>query len=71
MGIFGTNRASLHLVKPKTQEEFLSNLTQFSQGNSVLDSTSSKTDDLIWGDTCVSSTYQNKGFWHIMGLSPS
>jgi hypothetical protein len=24
MGVFGTNKASLHLVKPETQEEFLS-----------------------------------------------
>jgi hypothetical protein len=37
IGLFGENRAHLHLETPRLQGVFLEKLTQYSQGNNVLD----------------------------------
>jgi hypothetical protein len=44
-------------------------LTQFSQGNNVLDAPASKTDCFLSRDTCVSSTHLNRSVWNKMSLS--
>jgi hypothetical protein len=41
-------------------EVFLSKLTQFSQGNNVLDAPASTTKGVLSRDTFVSSTYLNR-----------
>jgi hypothetical protein len=61
--IFGAERAYIHLEtpkKPKVQEILLQTLTQFSQGNNVLNATLSNIDGFLWTDACVSSTQLNK-----------
>jgi hypothetical protein len=45
-------------------------LTQFSQGNKVLDAPVSITDGLLSKDTCVSSTLLNRPIWNKVSLSP-
>jgi hypothetical protein len=62
IGLFGTKRACLHLEKPELQVLFLSNLTQFSQGNNVQDVPATDTNCFLLRDTCVSSTQVNKPF---------
>jgi hypothetical protein len=39
-------------------------LTQFSQGNNVLESEPSNIDGFLWRDTCVASTKVNRPFWY-------
>jgi hypothetical protein len=56
IGLFGTNRTYLHLVKLKLQEEFHQKPTQYSKGNNVLDAPASNTDGFNSRDTWVSST---------------
>jgi hypothetical protein len=68
--LFGTKRANLHLEKPKLQGVFLSNQTQFSQGNNVLDAPTSNIDGFLWRGTCVSITHLNRRIWRQQSLPP-
>jgi hypothetical protein len=45
-------------------------VTQFSQGNKVLDLSASNTGGLLSRDTCVSSTLLNRPIWNKVSLSP-
>jgi hypothetical protein len=38
-------------------------LTEFSQGDNVVDAVAAKIDGYLWGDTCVSSTQRNRPIW--------
>jgi hypothetical protein len=56
--------------KPKFLEEFLSKLSQFSQGKNVLDATPSNTDDYLLSDICISSSHLNRPIWNKQSLTP-
>jgi hypothetical protein len=56
IGLFGANRAYLHVETPLLQEGFIIKLTQSSQGNNVLDTSASTTNGVLCRDTFVSST---------------
>jgi hypothetical protein len=43
-------------------------LSQFSQGNNVLDASASNLDGFPWRDTCVSSTLLNRPIWNKFSL---
>jgi hypothetical protein len=45
-------------------------LTQFTQGNNVLDAAASNTDGFVLRDTYVSSTQLNRPIWDKLSLSP-
>jgi hypothetical protein len=45
-------------------------LTQFSQGNNILDAPASNTDGFLWRDTCISSSPVNRPIWNKESLSP-
>jgi hypothetical protein len=47
----------------------LSNLTQCTQGNNVLDAATSNIGGFLWRDTCVSSTQLNRPIWNKVSLS--
>jgi hypothetical protein len=49
------------------QEVFLSNVNQFSQGNTVLDAPSSKQNGFLCWDTCVSTNQLNQLIWNKRG----
>jgi hypothetical protein len=70
IGLFGTKWDILNLENNNLHEEFLSKLTQFSQGNNVQDGTSSNTYEFLLRDTCVSSTQNNRPIWNKESLSP-
>jgi hypothetical protein len=55
--------AFLPLENYDLQEVFLSELSQFSQGNNVLDPTASNTDRVLSRDTCVSWNQLNRQIW--------
>jgi hypothetical protein len=59
----GTKRTYLHLENSDNPEVLLKNLTQFAQGNKVLDTTPSKTDGSVSREPCVPSTWMNKAIW--------
>jgi hypothetical protein len=46
------------------QEVLVEKLTQFSQGNNVLDGHASNTDGNLWRGTCASSTQLNSHIWN-------
>jgi hypothetical protein len=69
-GLSGANRSYVHLETPKLQEVFLEKLTQFSQGNNVLNPPSSNKNGCLWHDICVSSTHLNRPIEKKMILSP-
>jgi hypothetical protein len=52
IGVFGGKRLYLHIETPKLQKVFLSKLTEFSQGNNVLNAAASNIDGLF-GETHV------------------
>jgi hypothetical protein len=56
IGLSRANRAYPQLENDEWQEEFFQNLSQFSQGNKVLDAPASNTEGFPSRDTCVSST---------------
>jgi hypothetical protein len=60
IGLFGANRAYLHLETPKLQENSFKKLTQLSQGSNVLNAPHSNTEGALLRDTCVSSTQVNR-----------
>jgi hypothetical protein len=45
-------------------------LTQFSEGNNVLDAPASNTDGFPSRDTCVSSTHMNRPIWSKQSVYP-
>jgi hypothetical protein len=45
-------------------------LTQFIQGNNVLEAPASNTDAFLLRDICVSSTWLNRPIWSKRSLSP-
>jgi hypothetical protein len=45
-------------------------LTQFSQGNNVLDAPAFIKDGFLCRDTCVSSTQMNRPIWNKESISP-
>jgi hypothetical protein len=47
IGLFGTKRAFLYLETPTLRKYSFQKLTQFSQGNKVLDASPSNIDDFI------------------------
>jgi hypothetical protein len=49
---------------------YFQKLTQFSEGNNVLNTASSKVDGFLWGDTCVSTTQLNLPIFSKLGQSP-
>jgi hypothetical protein len=57
IGVFGAKRAYQHLETPNLQKVIFQKLTQFSQGNNLLNAPASNTDGFLLRDTCVSSTY--------------
>jgi hypothetical protein len=57
--LFGIKTAYLHIEKPKLQDIFLSKLTQFTQGNNVLEAAAYDTNGFLLRDTCVPSTQLN------------
>jgi hypothetical protein len=63
-------RAYHHLENPKMQEVLLQKLTQFSQGNNVLEDAASNIDGFLWRDTSFSSTQLNSPFCNKGSLSP-
>jgi hypothetical protein len=48
----------------------LQKLTQYSEGNNVLDVASTRIDSFLWRGTCVSSPQLNRRMWNKMSLSP-
>jgi hypothetical protein len=54
IGLYGANIHYLHLENDDLQELFHQKLSQFSQGNNVLDAPASNTDGFLLRDICVS-----------------
>ena len=65
----GTKKAHLHLEKAQLHEVSFQKLTQFSQGNSVLDGPTSDFSGFLWRDLCVSSAQLNRPIWKQESLS--
>jgi hypothetical protein len=45
-------------------EHFFQKLSQFSQGNNVLDAAGYNIDAFLWTDTCVSTTHPKSPLWN-------
>jgi hypothetical protein len=56
LGLSGANRSYPHLENYDLQAVFFQTLTQFSQGNKVLDAPGSNTDGFLSRDTYISLT---------------
>jgi hypothetical protein len=56
--LFGKKRAHIHLEKPTFRRYSFQKLTQFSQGNNVLDVLASTIHVFLWINTCVSSKHE-------------
>jgi hypothetical protein len=53
-----------------SREYSFQKMTQFLQGNNVLNAAASNLDPFLWRDTCVSPTQLNSTFWNNMSLVP-
>jgi hypothetical protein len=62
-GIFGVNRAYLHLVIPKLQEVFLSKTNSFVQGKQCARCSLLLNRCFSFENTCVSSPLLNRRIW--------
>jgi hypothetical protein len=69
IGLFGTKWVSFHLEKSKCRKYSFQKLTEFSQGNQVLDAPASNTDNILPRDTCVSSTQMKRPIWTNISLA--
>jgi hypothetical protein len=70
ISLFGANRAYLTLKHLSCMKCSFEKLTQFSQGNNVLDAPASYTNVSLSRDTGVSSTQLNRPIWNNVSLSP-
>jgi hypothetical protein len=52
------------------RKRFFQKLTQFPQGNNVLDDPFSTTHEFLSRDTCISSTHLNRPIWNAMSFAP-
>jgi hypothetical protein len=66
--LFGKKWAFVHFQNSDLQEVFPLKLTQFSQGNNVLDAAASNIDGILSRDTCVSLTQLNRTIWSTQSL---
>jgi hypothetical protein len=70
IGLFGTKWAFLVIENSDWQELFSQKLSQFSQGNNVLDAPASGTNGFLLRDTCISSTQLKRPIRNKHCLSP-
>jgi hypothetical protein len=70
IGLWETKWTFVQVGNSDLQEVFFPKLTQFSQGNNMVDAAASNINGFLWRDTCVSSPMMNSPIWNKMSLSP-